>query len=216
MNNSKLFKQIANRNLNKENIAKKVIKNSELLPELFAGLKASEARIKYGSNKVLMIISEKNPSVLYPKLDFFINQLDSENNFLKWGAIDIIANLCQVDSVHRFENAFNKYFSPIRQHRMITAANTIKAATKIATNKHHLTEKISEEILKVEEADYETSECNNIVIGQAIKTLNELFPLLKSKKPVFEFVQRQLKNKRPATRKKAEIFIRKNKKLLKQ
>jgi hypothetical protein len=97
---------------------------------------------------------------------------------------------------------------------MITAANTIKAAVVIAANKHNLIEKIAEEILKVEEADYETAECNNIVIGQAIKSLDKLFPQLKTKKQVFEFVQRQLKNKRPATRKKAEVFVRKNVKLL--
>jgi len=214
MNKSNILQQIARKDSNKEKIAEKIIKNSELLPELFAGLQAPEAIIKYGSNKVLVIISEKNPAVLYPKLDFFIMQLDSENNFLKWGAIEIIANLCRIDSTHHFENVFNKYFSPIHEHHMITAANTIKAAVKIASNKHNLTEKISEEILKVEEADYETTECNNIVIGQAIKSLNELFPQLKTKESVFAFVKRQLKNKRPATRKKAEIFIRKNQKLL--
>ncbi len=59
---------------------------------------------------------------------------------------------------------------------MITAANTIKAAAKIANYKHNLVDKISQEILESEKGDYETVECNNIVIGQAIKTLNELFP----------------------------------------
>ena len=208
------YKTDTAKNSDKIKIAEKVIKDTTLLHELFSGLQASEARIKYGSNKILIIISEKNPAVLYPKLDFFIDQLDSENNFLKWGAIEIIANLCRIDSTHHFENVFNKYFSSIQGHRMITAANTIKAAVKIASNKHNLTEKISEEILKVEEADYETIECNNIVIGQAIKSLNELFPQLKTKESVFAFVKRQLKNKRPATRKKAEAFIRKNQKLL--
>jgi hypothetical protein len=214
MNSSKLLQQIARKDSNKNKIAEKVIKNSELLPELFTGLQTTEARIKYGSNKVLMIISEKNPAVLYPKFDYFVIQLDSENNFLKWGAIEIIANLCKVDSLHHFENIFTKYFSPIEGHHMITAANTIKAAVKIALNKHNLIEKISHEILKVEEADYETEECNNIVIGQAIKSLDKLFPQLKTKEPVFAFVKRQLKNKRPATRKKAETFLRKNQKLL--
>jgi hypothetical protein len=213
MNNLSLLQQIARKNSDKDKIAEKVIEDTNYLPELISGLQASEARIKYGSNKVLIIISEKNPAVLYPKLDFFISQLDNENNFLKWGAIEIIANLCRVDSAHHFENIFAKYISPIHGHHMITAANTIKAANKIAGIKHNLAEKIAEEILSVENADYETTECNNIVIGQAITTLNDLFPQLKSKRPVFEFVQRQLKNKRPATRKKAETFIRKNQKL---
>ncbi len=214
MNDSKLLQQIANKNSDKNKIAEKIITDTTLLPELFSGLQAKEAQIKYGSNKVLIIISEKNPSVLYPKLDFFIAQLDNENNFLKWGAITIIANLCRVDLTHHFENIFSKYFSPLHGHQMITAANTIKASSIIAFAKHNLIEKIAEEIMSVENSDYETSECNNIVVGQAITTLNEIFPQLKNKKNVFEFVQRQLKNRRPATRKKAETFIRKNQKLI--
>lgn len=214
MNESKLLKQIARKDSDKDKFAEMVISDTTLLPELFIGLQASEPSIRYGSNKVLIIISEKNPSVLYPKLDYFIAHLECENNFLKWGAIQIIANLCKVDSSHHFENIFTKYFSPIEGHNMITAANTIKAAVKIALNKHNLIEKISKEILKVEQADYETAECNNIVIGQAINSLDELFPHLKTKEPVFAFVKRQLKNKRQATRKKAEIFLSKNQKLL--
>lgn len=214
MNSLSLLQQIARKNSDKNKIAEKVIVDTTLLPELFVGLQSDEARIKYGSNKVLIIISERNPAVLYPKLEFFISQLDSENNFLKWGAIEIIANLCKVDSSHHFENISSKYFAPIHGHQMITAANTIKAAAKIALNKHSLADKISEEILKVEQADYETAECKNVVIGQAIKTLGDLLPHIKNRKPVFEFVKRQRKNKRPATKKKAESFLRKNQKLI--
>ncbi len=216
MNSSSLLQQIARKNSDKSKIAEKVIKNSDSLPQLFSGLRAEEARIKYGSMKVLVAISEKNPAMLYPKLDFFIGELDTDNNILKWGAIEIIANLCKVDSTHHFETIFSKYFLSIKEHQMITAANTLKAAVKIARYKHTLVDKISQEILESEKGDYETAECNNIVIGHAIKTLNELFPLLKSKKQAFEFVKRQLKNKRPATRKKAETFIRKNQKLMEQ
>lgn len=214
VNKPTLIQQIARKNSDKNKLADKIIMDTTLLPELFDGLQSSEARIKYGSNKVMIVISEKNPAVLYPKLDFFVHQLDSENNFLKWGAIEIIANLCRIDSTHHFENIFYKYFAPIIGHNMITASNTVKATVKIASFKHNLIEKIAEEILKVEKADYETAECNNIVIGQTIASLGVLFPQLKNKKPVFEFVKRQIKNKRPATRKKAETFIRKNQKLI--
>ena len=72
MNNLSLLQQIARKNSDKDKIAEKVIEDTNYLPELISGLQASEARIKYGSNKVLIIISEKNPAVLYPKLDFFI------------------------------------------------------------------------------------------------------------------------------------------------
>lgn len=215
MDKSKILQQISHKNSDKNKIAEKVIKNTSLLSEIFVGLESPEARIKYGSNKVLMIISEKNPAVIYPKFNFFINQLDNGNNFLKWGAIEIIVNLCKADKAHHFENIFSKYVSPIHGHHMIAAANTIKAMKKIADTKHNLAEKIAEEVLSVENADYESDECNNIVISQAIKTLEDIFPIIKNKKNVLEFVQRQLKNKRAATRKKAETFLRKNQKLIK-
>lgn len=216
MNDLQLHQQIASKNSNKELIAEEIIKNTELLPDLFDGLNSTEAKIKYGSNKVLIIISKKNPSVLYPKFDFFAAQLDNDNKFQKWGAIEIIANLCKVDVHHHFENIFHKYFYPIHGYTMITAANTIKAAAVLAGYKHNLIEKIAEEILKVDDAEYETDECKNIAIGQAIKSLDELFPQLKSKIQVFEFVKRQIKNRRPATRKKAEQFIKRNQKFINQ
>jgi hypothetical protein len=61
---------------------------------------------------------------------------------------------------------------------------------------------------------YETAKCKNIVIAQAIKSLGELFPRIKSKRTILEFAKRQLKNSRPATRKKAEKFISKYQKLV--
>lgn len=215
MKNQPLLKLIARKNSNKIKIAEKVISNTTLLPDLFSALQTTEPRIKYGANKILIIVSKKKPIVLYSKLEFFINQLDDENNFLKWGAIEIISNLCQVDSNHHFEAFFQKYISLIHGHHMITAANTIKALNRIANSKHNLIDKIAQEIMAVEDAEYETTECNNIVIGQAIKTLDDLFPKLKNKEPVFDFVNRQLKNKRIVTQKKAAAFIKKNKKIMK-
>lgn len=214
MNKPTLHQQIARRNSDKNKIAESIIHDVTLLPELFSGLEAKDARTKYGSNKVLIIISEMNPSVLFPKFDFFVHNLDSENNFLKWGAIEILANLCKADARHKFENVFVKFFSPLQGHNMITAANTIKAVVKIADAKHNLAEKMAAEIIAVENADFETLECNNIVIGQAITALDKLFPRLRNKKPAFDFVHRHVKNSRPATRKKAETFLRRNKKLI--
>src|SRR3972149_1074590 len=121
MNNSNLLQQIARKNSDKDKIAEMVIKDTTLLPELFTGLQANEASIKYGSNKVLIIISEKNPGVLYPKLDFFIAHLENEKNFLKWGAIEIIANLCKVDSLHHFENILSKNFKKLQKLHMFPA-----------------------------------------------------------------------------------------------
>jgi hypothetical protein len=208
---SKLLQQIAQGEINKESIADKIITKSELLPEALEGLSSNKPNIKYGCAKVLNIISEKAPKILYPKIDFFIELLDNDNKILQWNAILIIANLAVVDSKNRFEKIFDKYFSPIRGPIMVTAANVIKGAAKIALAKPRLTEKITKELLKVERAKYQTSECRNVALGHTIKSFDQFFNQIKDKKPVVRLIRKQLKNTRNATRKKAEKFVKKYK-----
>lgn len=104
MTSTKIIQEIADKKIEKEKIAEKVIKKPEWLSEIFDGLSADKADIKYGCDKVLRIVSEKDPSLLYPKIDFFANNLENDNNFFKWGAIHIIANLAAVDSQNKIQN----------------------------------------------------------------------------------------------------------------
>jgi hypothetical protein len=210
MDNSKLFTEISKKGSDKEKIAEKVIKNRELISELFDGLDSEKASIKYGCEKVLRIISEKPPKLLYPYFDVFVRMLDSENNFLKWGAIITIANLTSADSENKFEKVFKKYFSPISGPVMISAANVIGSAVKIALAKPELTGKITKEFLKVREAKYKTKECLNVAIGHAIESFEQLFDQIENKEPVIKFVREQTKNTRNAVRKKAEEFLKRH------
>jgi hypothetical protein len=105
MAESALLKQIARRGTDAGGIADKVIKNSRLLSEIFNGLSSDKARIRYGCDKVLRIVSEKDPEILYPKIDFFAKQLDGNDTFFKWSAIRIIANLAAVDSKARLKGS---------------------------------------------------------------------------------------------------------------
>jgi len=211
MSDSGLLRQISKKESNKEEIAAGVIEKPELLAEIFEGLRSDKANIRYGCEKVLRIISEREPSILYPRIDFFIDLLDSENNFLKWGSILIIANLAAVDSGRKFEKIFDKYFEPIPGPVLITAANVVKAAAKIALAKPELADRIAKELLKVEGARYQTTECRDIALGHAIGSLDQFFDQLKDKEPVIDLIRRQLKNPRNATRRKAEAFAKKHK-----
>ncbi len=211
MTESQLLRKVGRQEADKEEIADNVIKKPELLPEIMEGLNSDAARIKYGCAKVLHVISEKRPEILYPRFDFFIALIDSNNTFLKWAAILIIANLTVVDTDNKFEKVFDKYFAPISGPVMITAANVVKGAAKIALSKLGLAEKISKELLKVEKAKYQTTECHNIALGHAIKAFDQFFNQIKDQEPVITLVKKQLKNTRNGTRKKAEIFIKKHK-----
>ncbi len=211
MPESKLIQQIAKKRADKSKIADAVIKNRKLLSEVCEGLRSNKARIKYGCAKILRIISEEDPEILYSRIDFFFDLLDSDSNFLKWDAIHIIANLAGVDSENKFEKYFDKYFAPITGPVMITSANVLGGATKIALAKPELTERITKELLKVEKAKYQTTECRNVALGHTIKSFDQFFDQIIDKKPVVKFIKKQLKNTRNGTRKKAEKFDKKHK-----
>jgi hypothetical protein len=92
-----VIQKIARKGSDKEKIAAEVIKNPEALLSLFEGIDSDKVAVRYGCEKILRFISEKKPELVYPHFDFFVKMLDSENNFLKWGAIITIANLTRVD-----------------------------------------------------------------------------------------------------------------------
>lgn len=206
---SELLQEIAKKEIAKERIVDKVINNPELLPVLFEGLNSNKASIKYGCEKILRLLSEKKPQLLYPHFNLFVKLLDSEDNFLKWGSIITIANLTNVDSENKFEKIFDKYFAPIPGPELIPAGNVIGNSYKITLAKPQLSDRIAKEILKVEKAKYQTNECRNVALGHAINSYMKFFDQIKDKEPVVKLIKTQLENTRNATRKKAEKFVKK-------
>jgi hypothetical protein len=201
--------------VNKEKIAVKVINNPQSIKVIIEGLKSETSHIKFGYEKILRIISESKPQLIYPYFDEYVKLLDSDNNIIKWGAVFTIANLTAVDSGNKFENIFKKYYAPISGPVMITAGNTISVSWKIAFAKPHLAANIVFEILKLKDAKYYiegklSPECKNVVCGHAIESFSKFIDKIENKKPVLEFVMEQLENKRSAVRKKAEKFLKKH------
>ena len=120
-----LHEELKRRTARPDALAAQVIKQPALLQAVFEGLEAEAARVRYGCLKVLRLVSETDPSVLYPETHRFIRLLDSDNNILKWGAILIIGNLAAVDSKGRIDCILNRYLRPINGPVLITAANVI-------------------------------------------------------------------------------------------
>jgi hypothetical protein len=78
MSESSSLQQLAKKETTAEAITAKVIQNPDLLPEIFQGLNEKAASIKYGCLKVMRLISEQQPAMLYPHFNFFVDLLDSE------------------------------------------------------------------------------------------------------------------------------------------
>ena len=94
-----------------ETIAKEVLDNKELLSEVIKRVSSREDAIRYQNFKVLAFLTERNPEIVYPYWDYFADLLSSDNSYLKFIGIQIIANLTRADTENRFENIFDKYYT---------------------------------------------------------------------------------------------------------
>ena len=209
MKNNNLLDQIAQKGSDKESIANEIADDPANIEECIGGLNSKKASVRYGCGKVLRIISEKHPEALYPHIDTFIKLLDSENNIMKWEGIHVIGNLARVDKGKKIDAILTRYLKPIKGPVMITAANVIGGAARIAAAKPYLAERIATAILKVEHAEYATAECRNVALGHAMDAFELFFDQIKNKQQVIDLVTKQLDNSRNSVRKRAEKLLKK-------
>jgi len=211
---SKLYKEIEKKNANKDQVAETVMEQPDLIPELLAGVADDKLSLKFGCEKILRLVSELQPELLYPYFDDIAAFLDSDNKIIKWGSIITIANLTVADEKNKFEKIFKKYYASVSGPDMIMAANIFNSSAKISDAKPQLTNKIAKEILRVETASFERKgrpdpECGHVAYGHAIDALSAIYGSIKGKKAVVQFVKKQIDSPRKSTAQKAEEFEKK-------
>jgi hypothetical protein len=148
---------------------------------------------------------ENDASVLGP-----IDGPEDENKILQWSAMLTLGNLAVVAPLPDVQGLLPRLLAPIAGPVMITAANAMRSATRFALAQPRLAGAVSRKILAVEQGEYQTAECRNVVLGHALQMLDQLFPLIKQKGPVLDLARRQLGNSRKTTRKRAEGFLKKH------
>jgi hypothetical protein len=209
---SELLQKLANKSITKQQLLQTVKQNVNVLPEVLNGVSSSKAAIRYGCAKVLMDLSEEHPETLYPYTDSFIALLDSKYRILTWNALAILANLAKVDADKKFDAVFDKYYSFLNDAYMVTVANVVGNSAKIALAKPYLAQKITEELLKVENISttpHLTEECKRVIAEQAIKSFALFFSEIEQKETVISFVARHRDSPRKTLRKAAEEFLTK-------
>jgi len=209
---SRLLQKLGDKSITKEQLLEKVKQNNDLIPELLSGISSSKPTIRYGCGKILMDISEEKPEKLYPYMDFFIDLLESKYRILTWNAIFIIANITQIDKEHKFESIFEKYYNFLDNDYMVTVANVVGNSGKIALAKPHLTQKITDKLLTVENISttpHLSEECKRVITEHAIKSFDMFFPQIKQKNKVISFVKKHLNSSRKTLRTESENFLKK-------
>lgn len=210
---NQVFQQLAEKTLMAEQLAHKAIAQPAFLPMLVDGLDQSRADVKYGCGKALRIVVDEEPELLYSYFDVFASMLDSRNKIIRWEAIYLIAGLAPVDGDDKISEIWPAYFRSVEGPEMITAANVVNGAARIALARRDLVEDVIREILRVYKGKYETEECYRVVAGAALKAFEKLYKLAPDKEPLIRFAELHARSSRIPTRNAARRLLEKHARL---
>jgi len=198
---------LQNKDIEPNFYVEKIIKKSEPANEYLEGLLSKNETYRYNCFKVLYIVSEKNPGILYPHWDFFEDHLRSKNEIHKMSAVLLIANLTSVDKGKKFERLFDEFYSLLKSEKTFAPMYIVKSSGKIANSKPNLAEKITKILLSIEKIH--PGKQIELVKSAAIESFSEYFENIENKKVVIDFVKKQTDSKSPKTRKIAKDFLKK-------
>jgi hypothetical protein len=206
-----LLQKLGRKEITKSQLFSIVESDFGLLAEVLEGTSSSKATIRYGCGSVLVDLSEKHPDNLYLDWDSFIRFLSSKHRILTWNAMAIIANLTAVDVNRKFDIIFDKYYAFLQNEYMVTVANVVENSAKIAINKPYLANRITDELLKVQDlklTPHLTVECKRVIAEQAIRTFSAYFDKIENQESVLAFVQKHANSPRVSLKKEAQRFLK--------
>lgn len=169
----------------------------------FERLNSKNPKIKYGFTKELLKIAAINPEMLYDYFDHWTEMLLSDNNIIKWTAIDIIGYLSSVDDDNKTDEKISDLFGFLHSGKLITCNHAIFALGLIAQNKKQHQTKIIEEFLRIPDDRFDTRECKEIAVGKVLESFKPLIMDIKDDEAVLDFIQKATESQRNATMKKA-------------
>ncbi len=159
---------------------------------------APSGTARFGAGKALSVTAARDPGRVYPHFDTIAALLYSSSKVVRWNTLQILGSLAPVDADAKLDRILDAYLAFIGGGNLISAAIAIKGAGQIASARPDLLDRVVPAILGVEVATYETPECRNVAIGQALDVLSELWPSVRQRSEVAEFVRRQRCNTRAA------------------
>jgi hypothetical protein len=180
-----------------------------VLDELWRGILSKQDTYRYNCFQALLQISEQEPDILYSRWDYLVEQLDSDNSYHRSIGLRLIANLTGADAAGQFDGIFDRYFDLIDDEKIVTARYLVQSADKIAGHKPHLRERITARLLGVDDTHH-TESRKDLLKGDVIQVLEELFKDSADQDSILAFAKAQLTCSSPKTRKAAKQFLEKH------
>lgn len=179
--------------------------DENLFKELLCGVKSKNNTIRSNCFQTLLIISEEEPGSLYPQWDYFYELLLNANNYFKYIAIYILANLTAVDKENRFYSIFDDYFNILAGDKVMNASHVALNTPIIIKNKPELESDIVEKLLNID--TIHKGKQKELVKAYAIEALEQIYPYATDKEEIIKFIEAQLKSPSPKTREIAACFL---------
>ena len=190
-----------------------VIEDKTILDSLFDIVATETSSIKYVCTKIIRMVSEKEPELIYPYFEMLAKWIHHKNSFIKWDGIITLSNISAVDDENKFKDIYQDYFALIQDPQMVTASNVVGNAWKIVLAKPELENDITKRLLKVPATVYlhkgnPSPECNYIVCGQVLECFDHYFNSSENQSEMINFAKEQLNSKRKSVVKTAEKFLK--------
>jgi hypothetical protein len=186
-------------------LAQKALTDNVLIHELLNGIVSKDNTTRSNSFNVLQIVSAEKPEILYPQWDYFHKMLISKNNYHKYIAIYILADLTRVDKENKFEDIFEDYYGILAGDKIMTASHVALNSSKIALNKPELQSKILDRLLDID--NIHQGRQNELLKSYVIEALRKMYPEIRDKERVANFIEDQMDSSSPKTRDLAACFL---------
>ena len=200
-----MISDLLNKDIDPQTYFEKTIQKPDMINHLLEGLMSKNETYRYNCFKVLDLVSEEKPGLLYPHWEFFINHLRSDNQYHKMSAVLIIANLTAVDTGKKFEKIFDEYYSNLKSEKTVVPIYIMKSSGKIVNNKPKLERKITDLLLNIEKIH--PGKQVELVKAAVIESFSDFYKNAEKKHEIIGFVKKQLDSSSPKTRKTAREFI---------
>lgn len=196
-----------------QDLVKRALDDPTMIDACFEIIGTESSGIKFASTKIIRLISEQKPELVYPYYDVVMGWFEHPNSFIKWDGIRIMANLWDVDRAVKFMPMYERYFDMIRDPQMITAANVIGQAWKLISIRPELEPDITRRLLEVPNITYlykgePSPECGRIVSGQVLECFGHYFDRSTQQKEMLDYAYKLLDCPRKAVSKNAERFLK--------
>ncbi len=162
---------------------------------------------RFAAGKALVATARRDPPRVYPHFDAIAALLGSPSKVVCWNATQIIASLAHADADGRIDAVLDAYLSLITSGNLVSAANAIEGAGRIASCRADLVEQIVPALLDVQRASFKTAECRNVAIGAALKALEALGTDVCRRADAAGFIRRQQDNPRAAVARQARSMV---------